>query len=258
MSKVTSVATLVRDASRGEQEFVEKLCEILEEGDPDRVKDFFDRMNIPRTQGGEGLLGPLPDPIERASRANLGTFEAERQIAEGIRRFLDRHERKIKYHRDHPELDSTENVLLLFRHAMIVTQVRLRRLRQLLKSKDELNPREWQIARDQMNTSYLSFRTFLQLVTVDWLEAVIAANSRDELMPRMQGFYERVDEQLRFLEETREHLEDRRLELSVHPEGYPPVKPPSYFGGDLMGIGPWKQYWQRVSDLAHRFRESIG
>ena len=42
------------------------------------------------------------------------------------------------------------------------------------------------------------------------------------------------------------------------PEGLPPVKPPIYFSGDLLGRGPWKQFWANVNSRAHNFRESIG
>ena len=41
------------------------------------------------------------------------------------------------------------------------------------------------------------------------------------------------------------------------PDGLPPVKPPVYFSGDLLGRGPWKQYWAQVNSRAHSFREGI-
>ena len=42
------------------------------------------------------------------------------------------------------------------------------------------------------------------------------------------------------------------------PEGFPPVKPPNYFSGDLLGKGPWKQFWAVVDARAHHFREAVG
>ncbi len=41
------------------------------------------------------------------------------------------------------------------------------------------------------------------------------------------------------------------------PEGFPPVKPPLYFHGDLLGKGPWKLYWNTVKGRAHNFREAV-
>ena len=60
------------------------------------------------------------------------------------------------------------------------------------------------------------------------------------------------------LEEARERVEERRSELTVLPEGHPPVKPPLYFGGDVLGRGPWTQYWKALNSKAHHFRESVG
>ena len=81
--------------------------------------------------------------------------------------------------------------------------------------------------------------------------------SRRCLVPAF-GFYEFIDEKVRLLEDYRKKIEERRAELTVTPEGYPPVKPPNYFGGDLLGRGPWKQFWNNIDDRAHHFREAIG
>ena len=79
-----------------------------------------------------------------------------------------------------------------------------------------------------------------------------------DLADRLDTFYEILDGQVRKLEDYRRAIEERRVELTVTPEGYPPVKPPNYFGGDLMGVGPWAQYWNNVIAKAHHFRESVG
>lgn len=258
MSKVATIASLVRAAAKEESEFVSTIVGVFEEDDPERIAEFFDRLNIPRSQGAEGgLTDTLPD-IDTPATNKVWGFEEESEISKGMQRFLDRHERKIKWHASHPSIEGTENVLLLFRAATLVTNLRLRRLRKLLGSKDELTPQEWAIARELTNRTYLSFRNFLSVTATDWIEAVVASLPREELGDKLGNFYEIVDKEIRWLEEQRNHIEERRQELTVVPEGFPPVKPPNYFGGDLLGRGPWKQYWASLNARAHAFREALG
>lgn len=258
MSKVATIASLVRAAAKEESEFISTIVGVFEEDDPERIAEFFDRLNIPRSVGAEeGLTDALP-VLEDAACLKTWGFEEEAAISRGIQRFLDRHERKIKWHSTHPSIEGTENVLLLFRAAMIVTNLRLRRLRKLLASKDELTPPEWAIARELMNRGYLSFRNFLNVTAGDWIDAVLSALPREELTEKLGSFYEIVDQEVRWLEEQRDLLEERRQELTVVPEGFAPVKPPNYFGGDLLGRGPWKQYWAGLNSRAHHFREALG
>jgi hypothetical protein len=216
-------------------------------------------MNIPRSTGAEGgLLDPIPELNPKCREITWG-FHEESAVGAGMQKFLDRHERKIKWHSTHPSLEGSENVLLLFRAAIVGTNLRLARLQNLLDSKDELDPAEWRIARDQMNRSYLSFRNFLRITGGAWIEAMQQSFSGDELAERIGNFYEYIDQEVRILEDFKESLEERRLELSVlPPDGLPPVKPPVYFSGDLLGRGPWKQFWANVNSRAHTFRESVG
>ena len=258
MTKVATIASLVRNSARSEQDFIDTVVEVFEEADVERIWEYFDRLNIPRSVGAEGgLTDPIPT-IENVACMKVWDYDSESKLSKGIQRFLDRHERKIRWHAGHPSPEGAQNVLLLFRAAMMITNLRLTRLRLLLRSKDELNPNEWAIARRLMNRSYLSFRNFLGYVANDWVDAMQNAVGPDELASLLGNFYELVDIEVRQLEEMRELLEERRLEMTVLPEGYPPVKPPNYFGGDLLGRGPWKQYWLNISSRAHHFRESVG
>jgi len=259
MSKIATIASLVRTAAKSEENFINVINQVFDEGDAARIAEFFDRMNIPRSTGAEGgLLDEIPVPGDLAMTLLWG-FDEERALSDGIQKFLDRHERKIKWHAGHPSLEGSENVLLLFRGAVIATNIRLTRLKRLLDSKDELNPQEWRIARDIMNRSYLSFRNFLRITGGPWIDAMQQTFEPDELADRIGNFYEIVDNHVRTLEDHKESIEDRRLELTVlPPEGLPPVKPPIYFSGDLLGRGPWKQFWANVNSRAHNFRESIG
>ena len=266
MSKAVTTASLVRAAARSEADFYATIHDVFEEGDMARVAEFFDKLNIPRSTGADGGLFRLTrKPGE--TELHVTNLTEEHAISQGIQRYLDRHERKIKWHAGHPSEEGIENVLLLFREAMYVTNLRLQRLQVLLERTDELTPSEWAISREMMNRSYLSFRNFLQLTAHDWVDAMGAVMSRDELGERLKNptpndetvedFYQLVDQQVLDLEAAREAIEERRIELAVAPEGFPPVKPPNYFGGDLMGRGPWKQFWSHLNASAHHFRESV-
>lgn len=258
MSKQATIASLVRTAAKTEAEFMSTVEGIFEEDDVDRIWEFFDRLNIPRSQGAEdNLLAVLPEATGIAVTKRF-PYDAELKISNGIQRFLDRHERKIKWHATHPAMDGVDNVMLLFRAAMAITNLRLARLKLLLADKDELSPDEWANARKLMNNSFLSFRNFLALVAGEWVDAMTSTVQREELSAKLGRFYELVDSQIQRLEKLKDELEGRRRELAVVPEGYPPVKPPVYFHGDLLGKGPWKLFWQSLNDRAHHFREAVG
>lgn len=259
MTKAATIASLVRVAAKTEAEFVQTVEQVLDEADAERAAEFFDRLNIPRSVG---LDDGVPNaPVKKAPTRpdTVGDYTSEKEISLGIQKFLDRHERKIKWHATHPAIDGVQNVLLLFRCAVSLTEVRLDRLEVLLKKKDELNPVEWAIARELMNRTYLTFRNYLNGMAGEWLEAMQGTVSRDELNAALGDFYQLVDDTVRSLEERRERLEERRQQLTVLPgDPFPPVKPPNYFGGDLLGKGPWKQFWTAVGNRAHQFREAIG
>lgn len=258
MSKQATIASLVRTAAKTEVEFMSTVEGIFQEDDVERIWEFFERLNIPRSQGAEDdLLGSLPD-VGGDAVAKRFSFDQEARISNGVQRFLDRHERKIKWHVAHPAMDGVDNVLLLFRAAMAITNLRLSRLKVLLTAKDELTPDEWAGARKLMNNSFLSFRNFLNLVAGEWVDAMTATVPRDELAAKLGRFYEIVDGQIQRLDKLKEELEGRRREMAVLPDGFPPVKPPVYFHGDLLGKGPWKLFWQSLNDRAHHFREIVG
>jgi hypothetical protein len=258
MSKQATIASLVRAAAKTEAEFMSTVEAIFEEDDVGRIWEFFERLNIPRSQGADDdLAGPVPE-LGGPAASKLYPFEDEYKISMGIQRFLDRHERKIKWHATHPSADGVDNVILLFRAAMAITNLRLARLRRLLESQDELSPDQWAAARRLMNNSFLSFRNFLTLVAGEWIDAAQSTVPREDLSKKLGSFYEIVDAQIQRLEKARDEIEVRRREMAVLPPGFPPVKPPVYFHGDLLGKGPWKLFWQSLADRAHHFRETVG
>jgi hypothetical protein len=255
MSKQT-ISSLVRQAARSEAEFLSVIELVFVEEPAARIAEFFDRLNIPRSVEGENLADPLPN-LEQAVTA-VKSYEDERLINNGIQKYMDRHLKKLKWHAQRPTMEGSRNVLLLMRQGIAITELRLRRLVALLRLKDELSPAEWSIARDIMNRAYMSFRHYLSQLGGQWIDAAITTLERTELEQLVGNFYELVDSTVRRLEEHRVRIEARRVELTVLPPGFDPVKPPVYFGGDLLGRGPWKQFWTAIEDRSHHFREALG
>lgn len=255
MSKQVTISSLVRQAAKSEGEFVNTIKNVFEGEPPDRVAEFFDRLNVPRSVEGDNLHDPLAGLGECDER--VFTYDEEQAIGAGMQKYIDRHLKKLKWHAQRPSIEGGRNVLLIVREGLMVTDLRLRRLTKLMASKDELTPEEWAIARELMNRGYLSFRHMLAMLGGPWVDAVTTSCEREEVEELLGSFYELIDLTIRQLEEHREKIEARRSELTVLPPGFDPVKPPIYFGGDLMGRGPWKQFWNAVEDRAHHFREAL-
>ncbi len=255
MSKAVTISSLVRQAAKSEADFASTVEQVLAEEPADRIADFFDRLNVPRSIEGEALLGAIP--TLDGSHAKISTFEDEGAIAAGMQKYMDRHLKKLKWHAQRPSAEGAKNVMLLMRQAMILTEVRLGRLHALLKSKDQLTPAEWSTARDLMNHGFASFKNYLTQFGGSWIDAANGQIPRAELEAILGNFYELIDGTVRKLEKHKDLIESRRQELAVVPPGFPMVKPPMYFQGDLLGRGPWKQFWIAVEDRAHHFREAL-
>lgn len=254
MSKVSTVSSLVRLAARAEEDFVQVTRGVIEDANFDQVSDYFDRLNLPRAIVVEPGITELP--YLAVLPEHIGTFEEEQVVSNGIQKFLERHERKLKWHISHPAPEGIGNVLLLMRAISMVTDMRLRRLHLVMRRSDVLTPSHWAIAREMMNRSFLGFRNFLSLL-VDWMDAAKSAIPMDQILSHVGQFHLTLDKQVQLLEEHSRRIEERRLDLTIEPERYPPVKPPVYFGGDLLGPGPWHQYWDTIERKSHKFRESL-
>jgi len=254
MAKQVTIASLNRVAARTEAEFVETCNQVLQTEPMDRVAEFFEKMNVPRSVLSETNLEPLG---RLTTDFEVGTFEEERLISDGIQKFMERHVKKVKWHAARPSEDGTNNTLLVVRLGILATVMRLARLDKLLKTNDELTPVQWAIAREIMNKSYLAFRSQINELGGAWIDSAVATQDRESLTAAVAEYYEFVDQAIRDLEEYRTRIEERRAELTVLPDGYPPVKPPYYFGGDVLGPGPWRQYWNNISERAHHFREAL-
>ncbi len=255
MSKPATISSLVRQAARSEAEYVSTIQQVFDEEPADRIADFFDRLNVPRSVEGEQNHAELPTLDGNATK--VGSYADEARISAGMQKFLDRHLKKVKWHAQRPTLEGGKNAMLLMRMTMILTELRLQRLEAILRSKTELDPYEWAIARELTNKSYLGYRHFLIVFGGMWVDASVLALPRDEAEELLGSFYEIVDGTVRRLEQHRDRIEELRQTLTVIPPGFDPVKPPIYFGGDLMGRGPWKQFWSAIEDRAHHFREAL-
>lgn len=255
MSKSATISSLVRQAARSEADYVATLQAVFDDEPAERIAEFFDRLNVPRSVEGENLHGALP--VLEGSALRTGSFADEARISGGMQKFLDRHLKKVKWHAQRPTAEGGRNAILLMRMAMILTELRLQRLEALLRSKTEIDPYEWAVARELMNRAYLGYRHFLVVFAGQWVDASVAQIPREEIEELLGSFYEIVDGLVRRLEVHRDHIEELRQTLTVIPPGFDPVKPPIYFGGDLMGRGPWKQFWSAIEDRAHHFREAL-
>jgi len=253
MSKFT-ISSLVRQAARSEADFLSTVEQVFAEESAERIAEFFDRLNIPRSIELEPNSPPATAPDASTTTT---TWEDERIINNGIQKYLDRHLKKIKWHAQHPTIEGSRNVLLLMRQAMVITELRLRRLEALLRSSDELSPVEWAIARDIMNRAFMAFRHYLAQLGGAWIDAAVQSLERSDLEESLGSFYEQIDLLIRRLGEHRKLIEERRQQLTVLPAGFDPVKPPAYFGGDLLGPGPWRQFWSALEDRSHHFREAL-
>ena len=123
MSKAATIASLVRVAAKTEMEFAQTIQQVLDEGDVERAAEFFDRVNIPRSVGLDDPNNPVaPLRVINAKADHISSYEAEKELSAGLQKFLDRHERKIKWHATHPGIDGVQNVLLLYRCALALTE----------------------------------------------------------------------------------------------------------------------------------------
>ena len=114
MSKGATLSSLLRVAARTEEDFVTVVQSVLDESDHARTAEFFDKMNIPRSVLGEKTMEPITEFTLTPDQ--VGDYEQEHAIGLGIQKYMDRHERKIKWHVGHPSLEGS-NVIFVMRCA---------------------------------------------------------------------------------------------------------------------------------------------
>ncbi len=251
-----TITVLVREAARSETAFLATLNEILLDEEPGRLEEFFTKLNIPRSSRTDDTLSG--DSGTSEAGLTVTTFEQEVRVTEGIQKFLDRHVRKLKWHVSHPTLDGAQNGLRLYRALAMVSRLRVRRTLALLEGRTRLTVREWGVARELLNRAYREFREATSIVTTTWVDALAAQNDRDGVKAALAGLPGIVTEQVRAIGELRDRIEMRRQALEVKPDAYPAVKPPRYFGGDLLDGPSWKHFWGEVNGMADTARNNLG
>jgi hypothetical protein len=252
-----TISALIREAAKTEENFKRILNEEVLADNPERIEEFFGKLNIPRSTKADDTL------VEDLSLGDLGvitvtTFEAEIQVADGIQKFMDRHMRKLKWHTAHPALDGMDNCVRLYRAMGIVTELRIHRVLALLQSKDRLTVAEWGFARELLNRAYRELREATAIVCSPWVDALFSLDDRDEVIERLAPFAATVAGHAQAVRELREKVEERRVQMEVKPDNYPVVKPPRYFGGDLLDVGSWRHFWGELSGHIDTLNNSLG
>ncbi len=252
-----TISTLVREAAKSEENFRNILNEEMLSDQPERVGDFFAKLNIPRsTKADDTLVDNLI--LGDISKIVVTTFEAEMAVAEGIQKFMDRHMRKLKWHTAHPAMEGIDNCVRLFRAMGIVTELRIHRVIVLLHSKERMTVEEWGTARELLNRAYRELREAAAIVCSPWLDALFSLDARDDVIEALAPFGEMVGGYTQTVRELRDKVEERRVQMEVKPESYPVVRPPRYFGGDLLDVGSWRHYWGELSGHVDGLRNSLG
>jgi hypothetical protein len=251
-----TIASLVREAAKSETSFLNTLNEVLDDDEPERLEEFFARLNIPRSVKGD-------DPAAETEARNAGgtisvtTFEQEIKLTEGIQKFLDRHLRKIRWHVSHPSLDGAQNCVRLYRAMATVTELRIRRVLALLDAHPSLTVEEWGQARELLNRAYREIREATSVISTSWVESLMSTSDPDDVRQALAELPEAIGQTVKLLKDLREMVEERRARCEVRPENYPPVRPPRYFGGDLIDVRSWRHYWGDLSAMNDNLKTAL-
>ncbi len=252
-----TIATLVREAAKTEAAFMRLVNEEILADEPERVGEFFNKLNIPRSvKADDTLVDELF--LGDASVLEVTTFADEVGVSEGVQKFMDRHMRKLKWHTAHPALEGMANCIRLYRAMGLVTELRIRRVVALMHTKTRLTVAEWGTARELLNRSYRELRVATGIVSGPWVDALYSLEAREEVIEILTPFADTVAANSVMLRELRDDVEVRRVDMEVKPEHYPVVRPPRYFGGDLLDTGSWRHFWGEFSGMIDGLRNALG
>lgn len=254
MAKPPTIASLVRTATTSQEQYIINTTEMFAEHDSDRIIEYFGRLSLPRTWAEE-------KPAEFGEEAVLSARSVHIELAEmaGVTKYLERNQRKIKWHVTHPGIDGASSVALIFAAQADFAMLRIRRVLHLISNIDVLTPEDWGVARELLNRAFRDYRQTLGLVTGRWMEALMeTAETHEAFVEAMAPFPALIREKTAALEAQREDIEKVREALSVQPPGYPLVKPPRYFGGDLLDNSSWGHFWGEVGKMGDGLRQQVG
>ena len=251
--KPPTLASLVRVAAGGEEIFIDQTLEILDQGDNERSVEYLTRLNLPRDFG----LNPDGIPSTEGREMTVVDFATEIIITEGIEKFIERHIRKLKWLVNHPDAEAVRAGVGLYRAKCIMTELRIRRVLALLQKSEVLNPFEWGTARELLNRAYRDFRRASSLLTHQFYESMVGACEREDVLAALESVPGVMQAHVTRLAGLRDEIEVARQDLAVQPEGYPIVRPPRYFGGDLLESMSWKHFWGEVGTLQDSMRQHV-
>jgi len=256
MSEAT-ITSLIRAATKTEPDFYRVTNDMLAAGDTARLAEYFDKMNIPRSAGGVEDFNLSEHPIEGSINA-VENFAAEIAVSQGIQKFIERHLRKLKWHWTHPSMVGISNATRLYRAMSTATTIRIERVLALLGTKDSLTVGEWGSARELLNRAYRDHRVATEIMTSRWPDALLVTEDRETVLESLKSLPTEVSDSLETIQTLREGVEARRVQMEVLPEGYPPVRPPRYFGGDLLDGSSWRHFWGELGGMSDHIRNTLG
>lgn len=252
MAKPPSIASLVRAAAVSRAAFVNTMVSVLETEDTERIIEIFGRLNVPKVYTEVADMPAIEDlPV------SVKDFELEAALASGFNTYIDRHMRKLKWHTTHASDESVQAVTNIYEAATAIAALRVRRVIALLETKEVFSAQEWGQARELINRAFRDFRELTKLLVNRWLPAAAEVVDHATLAEGLAELPPIIRRRAQRFSALRDQLETCRLNIAVKPEGYPLVKPPRYFGGDLMEDGAWKIYWGELGALADAIEQAI-
>jgi hypothetical protein len=251
--KPPTLASLVRLAGAGEETFIAGTLDILQQHDNERSVEYLTRLNLPR----DFILHPDGIPSLEGLDVAIVDWQTETVVIEGMEKFIERHIRKLKWLVNHPDTEAVNAGVGLYRAMCIMTELRIRRVMALLVQSEVLNPIEWGTARELLNRAYRDFRRASSLLTHQFYESMVGSVDRDDVRQALSPVPKVMKAHIVRLASLRDEVEVARLDLAVQPEGYPMVRPPRYFGGDLMETMSWKHFWGEVGTLQDNMRQHV-
>lgn len=252
MAKPPSIASLVRAAAVSRAAFVNTMVSVLETEETERIIEIFGRLNVPK------VYTEVADmPAIEEIPVSVKDFELEATLAGGFNTYIDRHMRKLKWHTTHVSNESVQAVINIYEAATAIAALRVRRVIALLETKEVFSAQEWGQARELINRAFRDFRELTKLLVNRWLPAAVDVVDHATLAEGLAGLPAIIRSRAQRFSALRDQLETCRLNIAVQPEGYPLVKPPRYFGGDLMEDGAWKIYWGELGALADAIEQAI-
>ena len=252
-AKLASVASIVRLAGASASSFLTVCADVLDNESDERIVEIYGRLSVPK--GFTAEEQPEVDLDEVSCEPT--DFEHEAVLAESMNTVMDRHHRKLKWNCTHPAIETLPIVIDIYNVMAWLSQLRMRRVIKLVNTKETLTPYEWGVTRDQVNRAYRDFRIATKLMATRWIDCMLEACDKTEVRQGVEGLPRMFKTRLEELSLLRDEFELRRADMAVQPPGRPAVRPPRYFGGDLMEEGAWQLFLGDVQESTETLLTSL-